>query len=154
MEKPRIALAMGDPAGISPELTARLLGNEKIRAAGQIVVFGDRRVLEAGSKVAGAPMKIDVVSHIDDVPGSISQPFLVDLKSLDPTDIETGKATERGGQFAIRNFLAALRYATEGKAAAVFFTPFNKQAMRLAHPSYDDEINFVREALGSHRRRQ
>ena len=30
----------------------------------------------------------------------------------------------------------------------MFFTPFNKKAMRLAHASYDDEINFVRETLG------
>ena len=38
--------------------------------------------------------------------------------------------------------------ARDGHAAAVCFTPFNKQAMRLAHPPYDDEISFSAEVPG------
>ena len=49
---PILALAMGDPAGISPELTAKLLGLEEIRAAARLVVFGDLRILEAGARIA------------------------------------------------------------------------------------------------------
>jgi 4-hydroxythreonine-4-phosphate dehydrogenase len=145
-EKPVIAMAMGDPAGISPEIAAKLLAADAIRNAADIVVFGDRRVLEAGAKVAGSRLDIDVEADAADVrPGG--RPVLIDLQSLDPASIELGQATAAGGQFAIRNFLAALAYAKAGKAGAVFFTPFNKKAMRLAHPSYDDEINFIRDAL-------
>jgi 4-hydroxythreonine-4-phosphate dehydrogenase len=145
-EKPRIAVAMGDPAGISPEIAAKLLASDAVRNAAEIVVFGDRRVLEAGAKVAGLRLDIDVVTDAADVrPGG--GPVLIDLQSLDPASIELGQATAAGGQFAIRNFLSALAYAKAGKAGAVFFTPFNKKAMRLAHPSYDDEINFIRDAL-------
>jgi 4-hydroxythreonine-4-phosphate dehydrogenase len=145
-EKPRIAVAMGDPAGISPEIAAKLLASDAVRNAAEIVVFGDRRVLEAGAKVAGLRLDIDVVTDAADVRGG-GRPVLIDLQSLDPASIELGQATAAGGQFAIRNFLAALAYAKAGKAGAVFFTPFNKKAMRLAHPSYDDEINFIRDAL-------
>ena len=52
---PILALAMGDPAGISPELTAKLLGLEEIRAAARLVVFGDLRIFEAGARIAGIP---------------------------------------------------------------------------------------------------
>ena len=52
-ELPRIALVMGDPAGISPELTAKLLSLDEIRAAARIVVLGDRRIFEQGAQVAG-----------------------------------------------------------------------------------------------------
>jgi 4-hydroxythreonine-4-phosphate dehydrogenase len=146
-EKPRIAVAMGDPAGISPEIAAKLLASDAVRNAAEIVVFGDRRVLEAGAKVAGLRLDIDVVTDAADVRPGGGRPVLIDLQSLDPASIELGQATAAGGQFAIRNFLAALAYAKAGKAGAVFFTPFNKKAMRLAHPSYDDEINFIRDAL-------
>jgi 4-hydroxythreonine-4-phosphate dehydrogenase len=145
-EKPIIAVAMGDPAGISPEIAAKLLATDAVRNAADIVVFGDRRVLEAGAKVARLALDIDVVTDAADV-RSGGRPVLIDLQSLDPATIELGQATAAGGQFAIRNFLAALAHAKAGKAQAVFFTPFNKKAMRLAHPSYDDEINFIREAL-------
>jgi 4-hydroxythreonine-4-phosphate dehydrogenase len=146
-EKPVIAVAMGDPAGISPEIAAKLFASDAIRNAANLVVFGDRRVLEAGARVAGLRLDIDVEADAADVRLG-GRPVLIDLQSLDPTTIVLGQATAAGGQFAIKNFLAALAYAKAGKAGAVFFTPFNKKAMRLAHPSYDDEINFIREALG------
>jgi 4-hydroxythreonine-4-phosphate dehydrogenase len=146
-EKPRIAVAMGDPAGISPELAAKLLAFPAIRDEAELVIFGDRRVLEAGAKVAGSSLDIDVFSGADELRSYRGKPVLLDLKNLDPASVAPAKATASGGKFAIQNFRAALQYAGAGKAAAVFFTPFNKHAMRLAEPSYDDEINFVRDAL-------
>jgi 4-hydroxythreonine-4-phosphate dehydrogenase len=104
-------------------------------------------VLEAGARVAGLALDIDVVSNPDEVRPASGKPVLVDLKSLDPATVTLGKATQAGGQFALANFRAALKYAAAGQAAAVFFTPFNKNAMRQADPGYDDEINFVRATL-------
>jgi 4-hydroxythreonine-4-phosphate dehydrogenase len=146
-EKPRIAVAMGDPAGISPELAAKLLASPAVRDEAELVIFGDRRVLEAGARVAGSALDIDVLSSADEFAVYRGKPILLDLKNLDPASVVPAKATASGGKFAIQNFRAALQYASAGKAAAVFFTPFNKHAMRLAEPSYDDEINFVRGAL-------
>ena len=59
---PTIALAMGDPAGISPELTAKLLANDEVRAAARIIVFGDRRILDEGARIAGVTLDIAVVA--------------------------------------------------------------------------------------------
>src|ERR1700704_2059466 len=39
--KPTLALAMGDPAGISPELTARLLALDEVRQQARLIVLGD-----------------------------------------------------------------------------------------------------------------
>ena len=61
--KPAIAVAMGDPAGISPEIAAKLLASDAVRNDADIVVFGDRRVLDAGAKVAGLTLDIDVVAY-------------------------------------------------------------------------------------------
>ena len=58
-------------------------------------------------------------------------------------------ATLEGGQFATENFRRALLSAQSGGADAVFFTPFNKKAMRLAYDGYDDEIRFVRDVLNT-----
>ena len=52
MEKPVIALAMGDPCGISPELTAKVVALDEVRKAARVVVIGDRRVFDEGVKVA------------------------------------------------------------------------------------------------------
>ena len=144
--RPRIALAMGDAAGIGGELTAKLLASEEVHACAAIIVFGDRRVLDEGARIAGVTPDIEVGSETDAVPGA--RPVLVDLGHLDPSDVTPGRATAAGAAFAVENFRRALRFAAAGKADAVCYTPFNKQAMRLVAPDYEDESGFACSELG------
>ena len=146
--RPTIAFAMGDPAGISPELAAKVLALPEIRSAARLVVFGDRRILDEGARVAGTAVDVRVVD--DETAASQVQdgPVLVDLRNLAPAEVERGTATLAGGRFATENFRRALLAAKAGRADAVFFTPFNKAAMRMAYPAYDDEIRFINDVLG------
>jgi 4-hydroxythreonine-4-phosphate dehydrogenase len=139
--RPLIALAMGDPAGISSELTARLVASGRIASAARLVVIGDRRILEQGAKSAGLALAIESVSG-DDI-GPADTPVLIDLGKLDPQDVSLGEATLTGGRFAVENFKAALTLADRREVDGVCYTPFNKKAMRLAHPGYDDESRFI-----------
>ena len=136
MTLPTIALAMGDPAGISPELTAKVLADDDVREAARVIAIGDARVLDAGAKVAGIPVSAD------------ARAAFVDLHHLDPASVERGVATREGGAFALANYRHALELAKRGEADAVAFTPFNKQAMRLAEASYEDEIGYTAGVLG------
>jgi 4-hydroxythreonine-4-phosphate dehydrogenase len=144
----RIALAMGCPAGIAPELTARALADESVLAAADYVVFGDRRVLEAGAKAAGVTPRICVVASPDGAAVRQGEALFVDLGHLDPAAIPQGEISKGAGAFAIENFSRAIRHAAAGHAEVVAWTPFNKAAMRLAHPAYEDEIVFTAELLG------
>jgi len=132
VEKPVIALAMGDPAGISPELTAKAAALEEVRDAARVIVIGDRRLFDEGAKIAGVFPAVEF--H--------------DMKNLDPGSIKRGVATKQGGESALGNYRHALRMVADGKAQAVCFTPFNKQAMRMADAGYDDEIRFTAGVLG------
>jgi 4-hydroxythreonine-4-phosphate dehydrogenase len=69
---PIIALAMGDPAGISPELTAKLVATDEIRAGARLVVIGDRRIFDEGARVAGVPPEFQTVTPAAD-PRSIDK---------------------------------------------------------------------------------
>jgi 4-hydroxythreonine-4-phosphate dehydrogenase len=138
---------MGDPAGISPELTAKLLADSDVRAAAKIVVFGDRRILEEGARVAGLTLDITVVSP-NTASDAATKPVLVDLGHLAPESVKRGEATPEGGAFALENFRRALLLANDGKADAVCFTPFNKKAMRYVYPGYDDEIRYAADVTG------
>ena len=106
---------------------------DEVRDAARIVVIGDRRVFDEGAKA-----------------GRRSPPSweFQDLKNLDPSRIKRGVASKEGGESALANYRHALRMVADGKAEAVCFTPFNKQAMRLADPTYDDEILFTAGVLG------
>ncbi len=145
---PTVALAMGDPAGISPELAAKLLAIGDVRDAARLVVIGDRRVLEDGAKIANVALDIEMVGAHAPLPETPGRPVLVDLGHLDPAAIRRAEISRAGGVFAKENYLSALALAKAGAAHAVAFTPFNKGAMRLAQPDYDDEISFTANAIG------
>jgi 4-hydroxythreonine-4-phosphate dehydrogenase len=133
MHKPTIALAMGDPAGISPELTAKVVALPEVRAAADLVVIGDRRVFDEGASVA--KLKITDLEFQDQ-------------RIADLSKITRSTPSKEGGQSALANYRQGLRMVADGKAQAVCFTPFNKQSMKLADKSYDDEIRFTAGVLG------
>jgi 4-hydroxythreonine-4-phosphate dehydrogenase len=146
--KPVLALVIGDPAGIGPELAAKVLADPEVRAAADFIVVGDRRVLARGAEAAGVELDIPSCRSVEELPARPGT-VLLDLGHLDPDSIEVGVASPAGGEFALRNFRTCIELADAGRAGAVCFTPFNKAAMRMAHPPYDDEIGYGREVLGS-----
>jgi 4-hydroxythreonine-4-phosphate dehydrogenase len=139
---------MGDPAGISPELTAAVVALPEIRDTAHVVVIGDARVFRAGAADARVEPDVDWRESFDDL-SMHARPLFVDLHHLDPATIRRGEATRAGGMFALANFRAALELAAARRVDAVCFTPFNKAAMRSAHPGYDDEIGYSAEVLGA-----
>ncbi|MHC4054561.1 4-hydroxythreonine-4-phosphate dehydrogenase PdxA [Bradyrhizobium sp. 25ACV] len=145
--KPLIALAMGDPAGISPELTAKLVAQDDVRASCRLVVIGDRRIFEEGARIAGVKPALKMVEQ-GDLRAADGEALFVDLGHLDPKEVEPKTATLAGGKFALANYKHALELGRDGHVDAVCFTPFNKQAMRLARAEYDDEIAFSAEVVG------
>ena len=68
---------------------------------------------------------------------------MIDLGNSDPESFPQGEASHEGGLASVQNFRAALLAANAGYANVVFFTPFNKFAMRLGQPDYVDEIGFI-----------
>lgn len=145
--RPVLALAMGDPAGISSELTAKILSLPELRSAAHFIVIGDRRILDEGAAIANVALDLDYRVGNDFSTDPAEWPVFVDLGHLDPADVTRGEATLAGGNFATENFRFALHLADEGRVDGICFTPFNKKAMRYAYPGYDDEIRFVSDVL-------
>jgi len=147
--RPTIALAMGDPCGISPELTARLLADPDVLAAADFIVIGDRRILAEGERVAGVKVDCTVWTPGSGKPATNRAILFVDLGHLAPQAVEQGVSSAAGGSFALTNFRTVLRMGARGVADAAAFTPFNKHAMKLALPDYDDEIAVITEETGA-----
>ncbi|MFG1466222.1 4-hydroxythreonine-4-phosphate dehydrogenase PdxA [Xanthobacter sp. DSM 24535] len=148
-----MGFAMGDPGGIGAELSARMLTDPAIADAMQLVVLGNRRMLEAAAAACGISLDLPILplntlSH--DAIAAHGGHVLVEVGAQpDLSHLRQGEATCEGGAFALENFRAGIRLADEGVLDALCFTPFNKYAMRLAYPAYQDEIVFISEILGT-----
>ena len=134
--RPTLALALGDAAGIGAELAAKVLADDEVRAAARFIVIGDRRLLAQGEEQADTQVDMDGDTFLD-------------LVNLDPGAVTLAQSSALTGAAAQQNFATGLTICSRGGADAVCFTPFNKHAMRLAKPDFVDEIGFIQQTIGT-----
>ena len=65
MSKPLIAVTMGDPAGVGPEVCLQLLANDSVREIATPVIFGDARLLARCARQSGLPAPKRIISEIE-----------------------------------------------------------------------------------------
>lgn len=144
----RVAFAIGDAGGISPELAAKVLADDDINR-NDMLVIGDRRLLARGEADAGVTLDLPVIG-LEEVGETMPEgTFMVDLKNCDPETVPQGASSQGSGRAALENFRCALLACHAGFTDVCFFTPFNKHAMRLAKPDYVDEIGFINATIGA-----
>ena len=145
--RPRLAVLLGDPNGIGPEIAVKLLARGDTHAQADVVVYTDPSMLAAGERTAG-----QAVEMFRCAPGAIEiRPGLSTLAALDligAGEITPGTATLAGGRAALRALEAAAAAARRGDVDGIVFAPLNKHAMRLAGLAQEDELRYLQEAFG------
>jgi len=132
--RPRLAVLLGDPNGIGPEIGAKLLARPATYAAADVVVYTDSAIVAAGERVAG--VRID------------ARATLAPLDLIDAAAITPGEATLAGGHAAFRALETAADAALRGDVDGIVFAPLNKHAMRLAGLTQEDELRYMQEKFG------
>jgi 4-hydroxythreonine-4-phosphate dehydrogenase len=140
---------MGDPAGISPELLAKLLSQKELLSLAAVTVIGDRRVLALGEQAAGRePRHRDRSARWTRRRRSRRARSSSTSGTSIPPPSRWQQATAQGGKFAMRNFAEALTAAKAHRFDGIMFTPFNKLALKRAGNPYPDEIRWASDLLG------
>lgn len=130
----RIAITMGDPAGVGPELCLRLLATSEITALCTPVIFGDACVLRACAEKIGAPFTAASLSPEEWVlrSRSVDAPSVVDLGCIALGDFTPGAINAATGRAAYTYVNRAIDAVLAGEVAAISTGPLNKEAMHLA----------------------
>ncbi len=130
----RIAVTMGDPAGVGPELCLRLLASTEITSLCAPIIFGDAEVLEAVANRTGLPFNTPVIS-LEDWRRSareITSPRVLNLGKVTMRDFTPGEIKAATGEAAFAYVNHAIDAALAGEVAAVTTAPLNKEAMHMA----------------------
>ena len=122
---PVLGILLGDPAGVGPEIIAKLCVNGFLKENCRPVLIGDRRVLERAFGVIGASADIRVIDQIDDADWENGIPML-DRKNADPAEIPFATGTLTGGHANIDGMTLAVELYQQGKIQGFCFGPFNK----------------------------
>jgi 4-hydroxythreonine-4-phosphate dehydrogenase len=145
---PRIAMVLGDPAGIGPEITAKLLAEPANREKAAVLLVADRAELEEGARIAGIPLEVAAVNDpAAAAPGRVS---LWDFRGVAAAPFERRKATANGGRYALDTLRECLSLAQRGTVDAICFAPLNKSSLHAAGMGHADELHWFAEALGHH----
>ena len=115
MIKPRIAVTMGDPAGVGPEIVARACSDPDLTAAATLVVVGQRRFLNDAAVVCGLP-----------VPE-------VELIEVGPeSEVPLGGPSAAGGRLAGSFIEMAADMCRTEMVRAMATAPISKEALQAA----------------------
>lgn len=132
MKKPLIAVPLGDPAGIGPEIVARSVADRELFALTNCIVIGDRKVMANAIRITGEDLKLNVVT--DPADGDYREGILnlVDLDNIDMDRFEFGKVSAMCGKAAFEYIEKSIQLTMAGKADAVATTPINKESLHAA----------------------
>lgn len=139
--RPRLAIIPGDPSGIGPELIAKLLQEDGLAEAADILLVGDAHLWHRGAEQAGVDVSLNTISEAG-VSGFDGLAHL-DLSTIAPGDVKVAEVTVAGGTTSLRCLDKALDLAQEGRVDGVLFAPFNKAAMTSAGLNAEDEHKYM-----------
>lgn len=141
----RIAAVLGDPAGIGPELIARLFALDDNRAQASLYLLADRAEAEAGMAIANLDYPLQTVGSIEErvAPGTVAL-----VEHAGRATFERATATANGGEYSLRTLGAAVEAARTGRVDGVLFGPLNKSSMHQAGLAHEDESQWFAHLLG------
>nr|MCR5009824.1 4-hydroxythreonine-4-phosphate dehydrogenase PdxA [Clostridia bacterium] len=137
MSKPLIAVTLGDPAGIGPEIVAKSIADKDLFAEANCIVIGERQIMENAIKITKEDLKVNVVEDPADGDYREGVLNLIDLKNIDMDKFEFGKVSAMCGKAAFEYIKKSIELTLAGKADAVATTPINKESLHAA------EINYI-----------
>ena len=145
--KSNIALLLGDPAGIGPELISKLLKDEMTKKA-NIVIIGERQVFENGNKITGiSHNNVDIVENFDEIDFNKSDRYLLDISKGKNHKYTLAKPSKESGESVLEALDLALTLAKEKKIDAINFAPMNKTSLKLGGNKHSDELQLMAEKL-------
>ncbi len=134
--KPLIAIPLGDPAGVGPEIVVKALVSDTVRSCADCLVIGDRGVIERTIALTGSPLQV----HVTDSPenGCYREGVLnlIDLANIDAGQFRYGVVQAMCGRAAYEYIEKSISFAMEGRVDAVATTPINKEALHAAEVPY------------------
>jgi len=143
--KPKIAITMGDAAGIGPEIILKSLGSEGISEICRPIVFGDYRVIDKALGITGSKLSINKVSDLKDCRFSDGTVDLLDFNNIGTGDIKYGVNDPAYGKAAVEYTIEAASMCMDGSVDAMVSAPLNKKSMHMAGYKFEGQTQILAE---------
>jgi 4-hydroxythreonine-4-phosphate dehydrogenase len=140
-----MGITMGDPAGIGPEIIAKLFAEGTPASA---IVIGDAGILRRAVALLGLPLEVVEVETPDSAKGGAGRIEVLPVGAL-PPDLPFGRIDARAGAAAFAYISHAIDEVQAGRISAIVTAPINKAAMNAAGIDYPGHTEILAERAGT-----
>lgn len=136
VSRPKIAVSLGDPAGIGSEVVAKALADPKVSHLAEWIVISNARFLPRVKKLTGVSLRGLAYVRIEHLDYPKTLKF-----TMGKVDLNCGRA-------AVEYVRKATRMCLQGQAQAIVTAPINKEAVSLSYPKFSGHTEFIAELRG------
>lgn len=136
MNKPKIGIPIGDPAGIGPEIALKAVLHQTVFETSIPILIGDVSVLSHMIKQCKLPLSIHQIKHTRDAKDVYGICNVIDVQSVDIEKLELGTVSKMSGQAAFDYIKKTVELAMHREIDAMATTPINKESLKAASVPY------------------
>lgn len=127
---PTIAITMGDPTGIGPEVIVKAATSPEITGICQPLLLGDRNIIQSTAQKLKLKTKI-------------AEESIKSFSHLNFQDLRPGELNNDIARATVKYIKEATRLALQGEVQAMVTGPINKRCLRLAGEPYPGHTEFL-----------
>ncbi|TXN82315.1 4-hydroxythreonine-4-phosphate dehydrogenase PdxA [Methylobacterium sp. WL8] len=148
MIRPTIAITMGDPAGIGPEIIMKALAHAEVQALCRPLVVGDAGRLRQAGEIVGSRVPVDALTEVGEADFDTGAVQCIDLEVV-PADLPFGQVSPVGGEAAYQFIAKAVELVQAGEAGGICTAPLSKEALHAAGHKFPGHTEMLAHLTGT-----
>ena len=142
-QRPTLAILLGDPAGVGPEMAVKMLAREANLEAANLLIVTDPVMLADAQRITGIDLNALVVHDLDSIRFEPGRPTVLALDVLQGQSPPLGQCTLEAGRASFETMEVALTAVNRGLCHGILFAPLNKHSLRLGGLAEEDELRHM-----------
>lgn len=151
MNKPIIAITMGDPSGVGPEIIVKSLIKPELYERCAPLVVGSAAMMKRAAEVLGADVAINAMENVSEAKFTCGVIDVLDQKSVDMSAHAFGEVSAQSGRAAYLAVEKAIQLAMAKEVDATVTAPLNKEALHMAGYNYSGHTEIYADLTGTQR---
>jgi 4-hydroxythreonine-4-phosphate dehydrogenase len=144
-----IAIPMGDPAGIGPEITVKALAKKDIYDVCFPLVIGNEGVLDNALKITNIDLEINEVTDVKEAKFKFGTIDVISLNNIDVNKLKVGEVSADCGKAAFEYIKLSVELALDGKVSALATAPINKESLKAGEVPFIGHTEMLEELTHS-----
>ncbi|MBI5674598.1 MAG: 4-hydroxythreonine-4-phosphate dehydrogenase PdxA [Nitrospirae bacterium] len=143
----KIAITMGEPGGIGPEVIVRALSFAEIRNHCALVVIGNAEVMQDAVRLTGLPFKVKSISSLSESKPASGIIEVLEVKS--PSSFKKNAPSKNAGKAVVSYIKKTVELALRKEVSAIVTAPISKESLKMAGFKWPGHTELLAELTGT-----